>query len=154
MDLKTLDVKAHLQKCPSPVGCFPRYPKGTGACVSWVSGDCLRNSTVGQKKTCVWCLSGFWASQRIWLVTDVSLKGQLHRRDFSLLASTYQVVLKAERICQMLILKMKFDLPTASFALPFLLTQKRVNICYSQAPMCLLQTQICMKLSTTKAFWQ
>lgn len=58
------------------------------------------------------------------------------RRDFSLLASTYLVMLKAERIHQMLILKMKFDLLMASFALPFLLTQKRVNICYSQTPIC------------------
>lgn len=41
------------------------------------------------------------------------------RRYSSLLAPTYQVMLKAERIHQMLILKMKFDLPTASFCTSF-----------------------------------
>lgn len=82
------------------------------------------------------------------------IKANCSRRDFSLVASTYQVALKAERIPGMLILKMKFDLPMVSFALPVLFTQKRVNICYSQAPMNLLQIHICMKLNTTKAFWK
>lgn len=151
MDLKTLDLKAQLQTCPGPAGCFPGYPKGTGGCLNRVAEDSLRDSIVGQKKKCVRCLSGPWASQRIWLVTSVSHRGNLQQEGFQPLSiNTW----KAERIHQLLIMKMKFDLPTASFALPFLLTQKRVNICYSLARMCLLQIHICMELSTTKAFWQ
>lgn len=82
MDLKTLDVKAHLQKCPSPAGCFTGYPKGTEGCLNWVSGDSLKDSIAGQKKKCVWCLTGSWASQRIWNVTSVSHKGKLQQEGF------------------------------------------------------------------------
>lgn len=53
------------------------------------------------------------------------------RRHFSLLASTPRVELKAERIHQMFILKMKFDLPTASSALAFLLTQEGQYLLFS-----------------------
>lgn len=52
-------------------------------------------------------------------------------RDFSRLASTRRVGLKAERIHQMLILKMKSDLPAAHFALAFLLTQEGQYLLFS-----------------------
>lgn len=155
MDLKTVDVKAHLHMCPSPAGYFPGYPKGAGACVSWVA-ECITWEIalwVRKRNVCDACQDPEHPREfELSLMSHT--EANCSRRDFSLLASTYQVVLKAERIHQMLILKMKFDLCMASFALPFLLTQKRVNICYSQAPVCLLQIHICMKLSTTKAFWQ
>lgn len=88
VDLKTLDVKAHLQECPSPAGCFPGYAKATGGCLNWIAGDSWRDSIVGQKKKCVWCLSGSWASQRIWHVTSVSHRGKLQQEVFQSL-STY-----------------------------------------------------------------
>lgn len=52
--------------------------------------------------------------------TDTSCRS----RDFSCLAPTHGVELKAERIHQMLTLKVKSDLPAAPFAFAFLLTQE------------------------------
>lgn len=80
MNLQALD---HFQKRPSPAGCFPEYPKGTGMCLKEIAWDGLRDGLVGQKKKkCVQCLSGPWASQRIWHVNNVLHRGKLQQEGF------------------------------------------------------------------------
>lgn len=140
------------QVLPS-AGCFPGYPKGTGACLSWVAGDSLRDSIVGQKKKYVWCLSGSWASQRIWLVTDVSHRGKLQQKGFQPLSIHIPSYAESRKNTPNVDFENEIWSAHGQFCTSFSVdTEEGQYLLFSDSY--LLQIHICMKLSTTKAFWR